>query len=381
LKIHYVVPHFHPDVGGVEDHVMRLAKYMTGRGHEVTVHTSRKSISGVTLPPQEDLHGILVRRYEPGLSLGYYATMFRPAIAEGDIVHAHGYAFLPADFSIRHYRGRMGAILTAHHGVRMTPPNLRGRVLRMLYDRYGLRTLRKADKVFASSDADKRWMTERRVRTEKIEVIPDGIPDEAFAPGDRSFASRRGLGDYILFLGRVHKEKCVEHLLTALARLKRPGLQLAVVGPDGGAIAALRQTAKSLGIEESVKILGLVSEEEKRGLLAGCSLLALPSLYEAQGLVILEAWAQGRPVVASRVGGVPYMVTDGTDGILYDWGDIDQLTAAISGLVDDRAAANKIGAAGKSTALRSYRWSSVAARIEQIYVEVVAGRPWKHKHK
>lgn len=360
---------------------MRLAKYMTERGHEVTVHTSRRSISGVALPPQEDLHGILIRRYEPGLSLGYYATMFRPAIAEGDILHAHGYAFLPADFSIRHYRGRMGAILTAHHGVRMTPPNFRGRVLRTVYDRYGLRTLRKADKVFASSDADKRWMVERRVPAGNIEVIPDGIPDEAFTPGDKSFASRRGLGNYVLFLGRVHKEKCVEHLLATMARSKRLGLQLAVAGPDGGAVTALRQTARSLGVEESVKFLGLVSEEEKRGLLAGCSLLVLPSLYEAQGLVILEAWAQGRPVVASRVGGVPYMVNDGKDGILYDWGNIDQLTAAIARLVADRAAADKIGAAGKATALRSYRWTSVAARIEQIYVAVVAGRPWKHKHK
>lgn len=381
MKIHYVVPHFHPDIGGVEDHVLRLGTYMTAQGHEVTVHTSRISIAGTPLPPQEDLHGLFIRRYDPRLSLGYYATMFRPQIAEGDMLHAHGYAFLPTDFSVRHYRGRMGTVMTTHHGVRMTSPNLRGRVLRMIYDRYGLGTLRKADRIFTSSSADKQWLTERRVQANRIEIVPDGVADDTFAPGDKSVAARYGLQNYVLFLGRVHPEKCVDHLLKAMAKMRRQGLQLAVVGPDGGATAGLRQTAVSLGIEGSVKLLGQVPDGDKKGLLAGCALLALPSLYEAQGLVILEAWGQGRPVVASRVGGVPYMVGDEVNGILYDWGNVDQLSAAISKLLDDRSLADRIGAAGRATAWERYRWSSVAARIEHIYVAVVAERPWMHKHK
>ncbi len=381
VNIHYVTPHFHPDIGGVEDHVLRLGKFMVGRGHEVTVHTSRLSSSGSQLPSTEDYHGIHIKRYSPRLSFGYYATMFRPQIGSGHILHAHGYAFLPNDFSIRHFRGRMGTVMTTHHGVRMTPPNLRGRLLRTAYDSYGLRTLRRADRVLTSSEADRRWLVARDLQSKKVEVVPDGIDDDNFQPGDAGVAERFALGDYVMFLGRVHGEKNVDHLLTAVARLSRPSLQVAVVGPEAGASEGLKRLSHSLGISHSVKFLGRVPPDVKKGLLAGCRMLVLPSLYEAQGLVILEAWGQGRPIVASRVGGVPDMVKEGSNGLLYEWGDIDRLTVAIARILDDRDLASKLGEAGRATAFERYRWSAVAARIENIYKEVLVERPWRHKHK
>jgi len=380
VKIHYVAPHFYPDIGGVEDHLLRLGKYMIARGHEVTVHTSMESLSGLILPPQEDLQGLMVRRYKPGLRLGYYATTFKALIGVGDILHVHGYAFLPNDFAVRRYHGRMGTIFTTHHGVRMTPPNLRGRVLRSVYDIYGIRTLRRADRVFTSSKADRDWLLARKIPAMKLEVVPDGIDDESFVAGDKSVARRYGLHEYVLFLGRVHQEKCIDHLLKAVARLNRRELQIAVVGPDAGALGQLQQVAGSLGIASSVKFLGRVSDEDKSGLLAGCAMLVLPSLYEAQGLAILEAWAQGRPVVASRVGGVPEMVQDGLNGLLYDWGNIDQLTNSISKVLDSKELANRIGGLGRTTALGRYRWSDVASKIEQTYASVLAERPFRHKH-
>ena len=379
MKIHYVAPHFHPELGGVEDHVLRLGKYMVSRGHEVTVHTSQVSFAGGTLSPQEEIHGILVRRYRPSIRLGYYATRFKPRIGAGDVLHAHGYAFLPNDFAIRHYRGRMGTVFTMHHGVRMTPPNFRGRLLRSLYDFYGLRTLKLADRVLTSTEADRGWLATRKVSQDKISVVPDGIDDEAFVRGDSGAAGRYGLSSYLMFLGRVHQEKCIDHLLQAFARLKRPDLQVAVVGPYAGALGGLRRISNSLGIESAVRFLGRVPPEDKRGLLTGCLMLVLPSLYEAQGLVILEAWAQARPVVASRVGGVPFMVSDGVNGLLYDWGDIGQLSASITRLLNDRSLAARIGEAGWKTASERYRWSSAAARIEHIYTTVLTERPWRHK--
>ena len=193
MKIHYVAPHFFPDIGGVEEHLTRLASYMVGKGHEVTVHTSRVSTSGRIMPPQEDLEGILIRRYTPRLRLGYYATLFRPVIGEADLLHTHGYAFLPNDLSVRRYSGRMGTVMTMHHGVRMTPPSFRGRLLKRMYDIYGTGTLKRADRVLTSSEADREWLVERRLTPGKIDVVPDGVDEEAFQPGDASLASRRGL--------------------------------------------------------------------------------------------------------------------------------------------------------------------------------------------
>lgn len=379
MKIHYVTPHFHPEIGGVEDHVLRLGRHMVVEGHEVTVHTSRISLSGASLPQQETIDGIMIQRYTPGMRLGYYATTFKPRIGAGDILHCHGYAFLPNDFAIRHYHGRMATVFTTHHGVRMTPPNLRARLLRRVYDLRGLRTLRTADRVFTSSQADRQWLIDRDVMPRRIEVVPDGIADDAFIPGAKAFAQRHGLTNYVMFLGRVHWEKCIDHLLNAVAKINRRDLQVAVVGPDAGAKEELQQTAERLGIRASVKFIGQVSQDEKKGLLAGCALLALPSLYEAQGLVILEAWAQGRPIVASRVGGVPDMVKNGVNGLLYDWGDVDELATSISRVLDDPALAAKLGEEGRLTASERYRWSSVAERIEVIYADALAERPFGHK--
>ena len=381
MKIHYVAPHFHPEIGGVEDHVLRLGRYMVDRGHEVTVHTSRESITRGLLPQQEEMHGIMIRRYMPEIKLGYYATTFRPSMGEGDILHCHGYAFLPNDFSVRHYRGRMGVVFTTHHGVRMTPPNLRGRVLRRIYDNYGLGTLRESDMVLTSSDADRNWLLERRIPARKVSVVPDGISDDAFLPGDKGAAARHGLQNYVMFLGRVHREKCIDHLFRAVAKLGRRDLMVAVVGPDEGAMGDLHQVAERVGILPSVRFLGRVSQEDKKGLLAGCRVLVLPSLYEAQGLVILEAWAQGRPVVASRVGGVPDMIREGENGVMYEWGNVDQLAGLIARVLDDHALAANIGSRGMATAGQHYRWSSVAGRIEGIYIRVLSEKPWRHKPK
>ena len=379
MKIHYVAPHFHPEIGGVEDHVLRLSRHLVVEGYEVTVHTSRITLGGTSLPPEEVLDGIMIRRYKPGLRLGYYATTFRPRIGEGDILHCHGYAFMPNDFAIRHYGGRMGTVFTTHHGVRMTPPSLRARLLRRIYDIRGLATLRKADRVFTSSKDDRQWLLERNLLETKVVVVPDGISDEAFLPGDRSVAVKFGLRNYVVFLGRLHWEKCIDHLLQAVAKLSRKDLQVAVVGPDAGALTELLRAAGRLGLRDSVKFLGKVSQEEKKGLLAGCAVLVLPSLYEAQGLVILEAWAQGKAIIASRVGGVPDMVDNGQNGILYEWGDVDELASSISRVLDSPGLAAKIGEAGRSTANARYRWSSVAERIEAMYSEVLAEKPFRHK--
>jgi len=67
------------------------------------------------------------------------------------------------------------------------------------------------------------------------------------------------------------------------------------------------------------------------------------------------------------------------NGLLYDWGDIGELAASISGILDDPALATKLGEAGRTTASERYRWSSVAERIEVIYASVLAERPFRHK--
>src|SRR5436309_12782697 len=91
---------------------------------------------------------------------------------------------------------------------------------------------------------------------------------------------------------------------------------LVFAGPDDGMQAILERGTRELHLQDRVHFLGVVTAEQKRSLLAACASLVLPSVYEAQGLTVLEAWAQRRPVVASRVGALAELSPDGTDGLL-----------------------------------------------------------------
>jgi len=105
MKIQHVVPHFSPEKGGVETHVLGLARYLVGKGHEVVVHTSERTLAGDVLPANSTLDGIQIRRYRPLVQLGYYATLLRPRVEGADVVHLHGYGFMTNDRVARKIRG------------------------------------------------------------------------------------------------------------------------------------------------------------------------------------------------------------------------------------------------------------------------------------
>ena len=112
----------------------------------------------------------------------------------------------------------------------------------------------------------------------------------------------------------------------------------------------------------------------KRDLLAGCECLVLPSFYEAQGIVILEAWAQGRPVIASRVGGIPFLVHDRQDGFLYPWGDIAALGGRLEWIIANPTKAGEMGRAGERRTREGYRWVQLAPLLEQLYERLAPGK-------
>jgi len=143
------------------------------------------------------------------------------------------------------------------------------------------------------------------------------------------------------------------------------------VGPDAGERLALERLAGELHLRNRVVFAGEVDEANKRDLLAGAECLVLPSFYEAQGIAIAEAWAQARPVVASEVGGVPDLVNNSQDGLLYPYGDIPALTTALREMVMDRPYAARMGTAGLRKARLSFTWDRIAQRFEELYSSVV----------
>jgi len=369
MKIHHVVPHFAPERGGVETQVLGLARYLVAKGHEVVVHTSERTLVGDSLPVDSTLEGIRIRRYRPAVERGYYATLFRPDVEGADVVHLHGYGFMTNDWVARKIRGSTPMVYSLHHGVAQPAPTLGARMKRAFYDPLvGRRTLRRVDAIVPASEADRRWLEARGFPPDRIHVLPTGLDADAFHPGSAERARERfHVAHYVMFLGRLQSEKCPDHLLQAVARLGDWAGSVVFVGPDGGERAALERLAGELNLRNRVAFAGEVDEATKRDLLAGAECLVLPSFYEAQGIVLAEAWAQGRPVVASAVGGIPEIVNHSQDGLLYPYGDIPALTAALREMLMDRSYASRMGGAGLRKAALTFTWERIARQFENLY--------------
>lgn len=367
MRIELVAPYFRPVTGGIEDHVAALAHAAVEAGHEVTVHALDEDLEGRRLPPKEHADGVDVRRWPARVQLGYYTTRFQPRLT-GDVVHLHGYGLWTHDWVARNYEEKP-ILITLHHGLRI-PPSTPVHALYHWFHRktMGKRTLQRMRCVVAVTPVDVQRLDEMGFPRDRVELIPNGVPDTAFA-STRPYAAPDGWDGYFVYVGRLHEEKSVDDAIEAVARLPE-AVGLFVAGPDQGDRDRLEELVATKGLDRRVRFLGRVPDADKRALLAGARALVLPSKYEAQGRVILEAWAQGTPAVASAVGGVPYVVEAGGDAFVYPWGDVGALARHLNALWTDPGRARRMGAAGRRKARAEYREEDLIMRTLRLYDEV-----------
>ena len=166
--------------------------------------------------------------------------------------------------------------------------------------------------------------------------------------------------------------KAYDVLVRALASLCDRAWHLTLVGPSdrsAEAIAALRTAIEETQLAERVTMLGPVSSERLAELYAAADAFLMPSLYEGYGMVLAEAMAAGRPVVASRVGGLAEVVVDGETGRLVPPGDAHALAAALSALASSPDVRARMGAAGNVRVAAKYSASAMADGTLACYTE------------
>ncbi len=313
----------------------------------MTVHCLDRDVEGRQLRPEDEVGGVRVRRWPARAKWGYYTTRFEPNLG-GDIVHLHGFGLWTHDWIVRH-GPRVPEVVSVHHGVLIPTPTPLHRAYHWWHRNVrARRTMRGIDLAIVNQPVDRDRLVDLGYPAERIRVLPEGVPQEAFQPSPKGHPPD-GCTTYYLYLGRLHPEKSIDHAMRALARCPT-STGLIVAGPDEGQRARLEQLAQRLGVERRVTFEGRVDDARKRSLLGGARALVLPSRYESLGLVVLESWAQGRPVIAARVGGIPFLVDDGADGILHEWGDTDAMAEAMRRLQVDGPAADAMGAAGRRKA-------------------------------
>lgn len=193
--------------------------------------------------------------------------------------------------------------------------------------------LRNAPHITAVSDALRDGMVSRGIPRERISTIPNGVNTELFHVRSRHEA-RAMLdlefdGKMVLFVGRLSEEKGLTTLIDAAGRLfqRRADFLLCLVG-DGPLMLPLKARVMELGITANVWFLGQQDHNDVANWLGACDIFCLPSLREGCPNVVIEALSSGRPVVASRVGSIPDMLTDST-GILVDAQNVSGFSDAL----------------------------------------------------
>jgi glycosyltransferase involved in cell wall biosynthesis len=197
-------------------------------------------------------------------------------------------------------------------------------------------------------------------------------------PGLRQAArERHGLGGdtpFFLYLGGIDQRKDLGTLLAALTGLRERGLDflLALAGKisEDKQYPALIAKIKGQGLEERVKLLGFVPDDDLPALFSACAAFVFPSLYEGFGLPPLEAMACGAPVVAADASAVPEVV--GRAGILVPPGDAGALTQALEGILTNPELGGELKRQGRERAAL-FSWSRAAAETLQVYREAAGG--------
>ncbi|MBV1949324.1 glycogen synthase [Streptomyces sp. BV129] len=215
---------------------------------------------------------------------------------------------------------------------------------------------------------------------DRVHVVHNGIDTRLYRPDRATDALRRHGIDperpYVLFVGRITRQKGVPQLLRAVREID-PDTQVVLCAgaPDTPEIdREFRDRFQELrAVRAGVFwIPQMLPRAEVVQLLTHAAVFVCPSVYEPLGIVNLEAMACGTPVVASRVGGIPEVVDDGRTGLLVDPGDgfEGNLARALDTVLADPVAARRMGEAGRARAVGEFGWDAVARRTAGLYEEI-----------
>lgn len=216
------------------------------------------------------------------------------------------------------------------------------------------------------------------ISPQRMTVVPCGVDLQQFKPLDRTQA-RASLGlngkSVLLFVGRPDPLKGGELLIQAAQLLRQPATVVMVGGSLEGdpELERLQALARKQGLDDKVHFVGAIPQEDLPRFYSAADLVVIPSHYESFGLVAVEALACGTPVIATKVGGLQYIVQDGKNGFLIPWRCAGLFAEQIEAILSDPTLLEQLRAAARPS-VTSYSWRSVAAQIRQIYYRLTAAQ-------
>jgi len=374
VKVALLTREYPPEVyGGAGVHVEYLARALSGLV-DLTVHCQgAPRDTAVAHQAWPVLHDAALKVFSADLSMA-------DAVGGADLLHSHTwYANLA---------GHLGSLLHGipHVATVHSLEPLRPWKAEQLGGGYALSSwaervsLAAAAAVVAVSDGMRADVLSvyPEISPERVRVIRNGIDTVEYSPDQKTdVLERHGIDlsrPYVIFVGRITRQKGVPVLLRAAAALD-PSAQLVLcagaadtpeLGAEVSSLVAELQATRS-GV---IWIPEMLPKPEVIQLLTHALLFACPSVYEPLGIVNLEAMACATAVVASRVGGIPEVVDDGVTGLLVPPEDPSSLADAMNLLLRDPGRADAMGRAGRERAVAEFSWDAVAAQTAALYAEL-----------
>lgn len=224
-----------------------------------------------------------------------------------------------------------------------------------------------ASKIIVDTVYVERWVRTKQVnKNHKIRIVPQGINSKFYRIKDNYKENN------VLSIGSISRRKGYEFAIASIKNLveKHPDIKYNIIGfcHDPHYYNELLILIEKLNLKQFVFISSNVTSDLIENYLSAANIFILHSQEESQGIVFCEAMACGKPIVATDVGGVPFVVKNGVNGLLSAYSDVEAFALNISKILEDKTLRNKMSIANKNEAGR-YNWKEIAGSVFSIYNE------------
>jgi glycosyltransferase involved in cell wall biosynthesis len=392
--------------GGTETTVLQTSRAMKSLGHDTRIFTSL----ALSSRREELVEGIPIRRFPyvyPFLGMSPSAirdmdkkggnllsfALLKALLREKsvDLLHAHSGKRLGAVVRTAARLKRIPYVVTLHGGHFDIPAGEMKQMLSPIRGRFewgraagallGARRVLDDAAAIICVGRNEHEATTREFPGKRVVLLPNGVDSAFFAGGDgTAFRTSAGIPRdrrIVLCVGRIDYQKNQLGLLKAFALLRQrePQAHLVLLGPVTVSAYGdkLRKAIAALALRERVTMVpGLRwNDPMLAGAYAAADVFCLPSLHEPFGMVILEAWSAGTPVVAAKVGGIPSFTTHGHDVLHTDPQCPEDIARSLDTAMSNRTLARTLAEHGRAKATRDYDWLSISERLLSVYRDVL----------
>jgi glycosyltransferase involved in cell wall biosynthesis len=406
MRIAWFTHRYYPCIGGAEAYGRAMVRRYVASGHAVDVFTSdaqdlryytdrrrrRVDAPSLSIVDGARVHRLAVKHlpmqryvgrllsYAPHWPTQCRVASYMPIIpglgrvrGDYDAVFGVGFPFTTFSFAALQTARAAGSPLILTPFLHLATP---GDPVNRTYTRpHQVRLLAEADLVVSPTPMATEVVAGWGLDRARLMTLPMAIEHEDVTGGDgRRYRVEHGLGDgpVVGQLGALDPNKGTCDLVRAIDRLNRERSTPITLLLAGAATPEFEAFLDEGGWRprDWLRLLGPIAPGDVPDFYDALDAFAMPSRTDSFGIVFLEAWANGKPVVAASAGGVPEVVTHGETGLLVPFGDVPALAGSLARVVDDRAFGRRLGEAGRALVRSGYTWDeryrTLAARVEAM---------------